>query len=508
MPVVLACPSCDARLKLPDTAAGTGKKLKCPKCGTAIDTGASHHPPAAPPAQSDTHDTGGGMTVDTTVKRPPAKKADSANGINPTKEGSPAKPPSKGSAKKADKDAHTDGEAKEDKTADSKAKAKKRRPSDEDEEEDDEPRKNYGRIRANDLRRTCRGLNIVYWGHCGLLGGIAMLLLSLILAGLVAKIVEMSNPLPMDPENMSEKERYEKLQQEQERQEAARAGKVVRNEPEKSRTEVAIEVRGKINFARTLTMWLVGVPGFLLLLAGTVGLFAGLGFCWGAPPHHGGRTLAIVSIVALGLALPTLLLFLISPYAGLVSVLFALVGGYAFAYFLRAIMLTMKAPGTPKNIMIMIVTSMVLIVIGSVLYAVASRYGPSGNSVPTGSALTRPEGLDPAELLASANPFLDIVKLVLVIVGLGLYCWFLTNLVNAIGELRLKLTEGKAEERSSVWVFLMLVDGIFIFIIAVMVIAHNYGDQLLDNKFKESSLRQPATLALAETWAHHPHERF
>jgi predicted Zn finger-like uncharacterized protein len=51
MPIVVACPSCQTRLKVPDQSAG--KKVKCPKCSAAIDvplTGNEQIPdtPAAP----------------------------------------------------------------------------------------------------------------------------------------------------------------------------------------------------------------------------------------------------------------------------------------------------------------------------------------------------------------------------------------------------------------------------------------------------------------------------
>jgi len=43
MPIVVTCPGCSATLKAPDTAAG--KKVKCPKCTSAIPVPAAEEPP-------------------------------------------------------------------------------------------------------------------------------------------------------------------------------------------------------------------------------------------------------------------------------------------------------------------------------------------------------------------------------------------------------------------------------------------------------------------------------
>src|SRR5581483_5741728 len=42
MPIVITCPSCSTTLKAPDTAAG--KKVKCPKCTSAISVPAAEAP--------------------------------------------------------------------------------------------------------------------------------------------------------------------------------------------------------------------------------------------------------------------------------------------------------------------------------------------------------------------------------------------------------------------------------------------------------------------------------
>jgi predicted Zn finger-like uncharacterized protein len=45
MPLVIACPSCKAKLKVPENA--VGKAVKCPGCGTALQVPASAAAPAA-----------------------------------------------------------------------------------------------------------------------------------------------------------------------------------------------------------------------------------------------------------------------------------------------------------------------------------------------------------------------------------------------------------------------------------------------------------------------------
>jgi hypothetical protein len=39
VPLLITCPSCESKLKLPDHLAGTGKMLKCPKCQGTVSTG-------------------------------------------------------------------------------------------------------------------------------------------------------------------------------------------------------------------------------------------------------------------------------------------------------------------------------------------------------------------------------------------------------------------------------------------------------------------------------------
>ena len=70
MPIVVACPSCQTRLKVPDQAAG--KMVKCPKCSAAIsvpltgDESLTAPPPAAapPPASAPAADAGTAATGD------------------------------------------------------------------------------------------------------------------------------------------------------------------------------------------------------------------------------------------------------------------------------------------------------------------------------------------------------------------------------------------------------------------------------------------------------------
>jgi predicted Zn finger-like uncharacterized protein len=48
MPVTVPCPSCGAKLRIPDTA--VGKRVKCSKCATAFTAEPPAEPPAQPPA--------------------------------------------------------------------------------------------------------------------------------------------------------------------------------------------------------------------------------------------------------------------------------------------------------------------------------------------------------------------------------------------------------------------------------------------------------------------------
>src|SRR2546430_462888 len=43
MPILVACPQCDVKLKVPEIAAG--KSVKCPKCAATIDVPAAPSPP-------------------------------------------------------------------------------------------------------------------------------------------------------------------------------------------------------------------------------------------------------------------------------------------------------------------------------------------------------------------------------------------------------------------------------------------------------------------------------
>ena len=84
MPIAIACPSCKVRLQAPDTAAG--KRVKCPKCQTAIPVPGGEAPaaPRSAPAPA----------------KAPAKKSAPDNDFNfdddddrPAKKGAPARRP-------------------------------------------------------------------------------------------------------------------------------------------------------------------------------------------------------------------------------------------------------------------------------------------------------------------------------------------------------------------------------------------------------------------------------
>src|SRR5260370_16249337 len=82
MPVPVVCPSCAARLSIPDNLAG--RKIKCPKCGKPVLVEAETLPPVLETAEGVADQPLVPKAGKHKTKRPQTDAVDSPHGVKPT----------------------------------------------------------------------------------------------------------------------------------------------------------------------------------------------------------------------------------------------------------------------------------------------------------------------------------------------------------------------------------------------------------------------------------------